>query len=316
MAYTFSVSNVITNASQFLFILKSTLVSAGWVVKSSSDGLTYNATGDQITSSGTGAGGIRNNSAWFRIQCPTTDSVNREFTFQVQPTAFLNWRVKYSYNAGFTGGSPAILTTPFATDEKFILGSGTDTSPIFGNACSDTATLSQYAIGDASEGYSFYTIQTTAGGTLNSIFFMDHLDNFFNDLDPVVMFISTNPSALLYNSILSPTNISLPTPISWFCKGKIYEDFKITCLLIPYKDASTSCAKRLGPNPYTGNDNIIQLFWGRQTSSTPTAGYKGRSHIMRLNLNSRAQGSTYNSKTLIQLGDFVFPWDASTTPVL
>jgi len=79
MAIHFDVNQTPSTFAECAFRLKQIMVTAGWVVKSSSDGTTFNSTGDQITSANTGAGGMNNNNAWFRIQDPAG---GREFTLQ------------------------------------------------------------------------------------------------------------------------------------------------------------------------------------------------------------------------------------------
>lgn len=104
------------------------LKQAGWVVKADSDGTTYNASGGQVTSGASGAGGLGNNSAWVRIQSP--DAVC-EWTFQ-RGTTDLVWRAKFSPNTSpFTGGSPGATQTPSATNEGVVYGGGSDANPTF-----------------------------------------------------------------------------------------------------------------------------------------------------------------------------------------
>lgn len=108
----------------YLMALKEGAKQAGWTVPSSSDGTTYNAAGDQITQVGSGAGGLNNLNAWFRLRSPA----GLEYTFQVT-NASTNVRIKVSDAAGFIGGTPGATQTPSATDEGIVLGSGTDASP-------------------------------------------------------------------------------------------------------------------------------------------------------------------------------------------
>ncbi len=69
MAFIFSKTYPSTGSAA-IFAFKELLVDAGWTVLPSSDGTTYNASGDQITTGSSGAGGMANNSAWFRIESP------------------------------------------------------------------------------------------------------------------------------------------------------------------------------------------------------------------------------------------------------
>jgi len=113
-----------------LFNLKRVLKLAGWTIPASSDGSSYNSSGDQITLVGTGAGGMQNTGAWFRAQEP---GGVREWCFQIgAASASAHARVKYSAASKFTGGSPGISRVPSATDEQVLIGSGTDASPTYG----------------------------------------------------------------------------------------------------------------------------------------------------------------------------------------
>ena len=108
-----------------MYTFKELLKTAGWTVPSSSDGTTYNSSGDQITSGASGAGGLANNSAWFRLRDP---GGVKEITIQ-RGTLNTYYRIKYSFLAKFSGGSPSATQTPSATDEFLMLGTGTDAAP-------------------------------------------------------------------------------------------------------------------------------------------------------------------------------------------
>lgn len=112
--------------------LKEVFKAAGGTVLSSSDGTTYNASGDQITHDGAGAGGMGNTHAWARVRMP--DGV-REVLLQTQGAAALNAsgiRGLYS-RAGFVGGTPGAVRVPTATDQQFFpgCGGGTDAAPTY-----------------------------------------------------------------------------------------------------------------------------------------------------------------------------------------
>lgn len=113
----------VASATAF-FRLKTVLIAAGWTVTSSSDGTTYSAVADVITTGATGAGGLGNTNAWYCIQEP---GGRRQFTIQHLTTTF--FRVKYSALAKFTGGTPGALQTPSATDQQILVGGGTDAAP-------------------------------------------------------------------------------------------------------------------------------------------------------------------------------------------
>ena len=121
----------LNNAHQVpIFALKTQLKAAGWTIPRSSDGITYNAAGDQITHAGIGAGGLSNNGAWFVAEEP---GGRRQWCFQLGAAvnSSTQMRVKYSALAKFTGGSPAYQRVPSATDEQTLAGSGTDAAPTY-----------------------------------------------------------------------------------------------------------------------------------------------------------------------------------------
>lgn len=121
-------TNVANNGIAIFFDLKTVKKSAGWTVPSSSDGTTYNTSGDQITVPGAGAGGLANTNAWFVIREP---GGRREWCYQ--RTSAMLFRVKYSALSRFVIGSPSATRVPQAADEQIIAGSGTDASPVGGS---------------------------------------------------------------------------------------------------------------------------------------------------------------------------------------
>jgi hypothetical protein len=313
MTFAFSVSNATATGAAFLFGLKTHLKANGWTVMSSSDGTTYNSGGDQITTAAAGAGGMSNTSAWFRIRSSTMGGFTRELTFQVSAAGAASWRVKYSTSGGFTGGSPGITQTPSATDEKILKGSGTDASPGYAVSCVNSAANAQYCAGDSAEGYSFYALQTTAG-VVNSFNFMDYTDNIpSEDTDPAVLAFGST-TATTYTSLYNPGAAVAST---WFGRSSISPLFTNVSIAVPVNSNTNIPAKSMGPNPYTTNSNIISLYWMRSITDGGTGfSYKGRSRLHQFSLNIQANGSTYNTKSKIQIGDFVYPWDSTTVPVI
>lgn len=122
MAFIFDTNIFVTggNAAIAMFHLKQLLKLAGWTVPTSSDGLTYNPSGDQITTQGSGAGGMDNVNAWFVIQSPDGHS----WAFQRGLVPNLNsqdWWILVSRAAGFVGGTPDVATPPTATDAGLVV---------------------------------------------------------------------------------------------------------------------------------------------------------------------------------------------------
>lgn len=311
MTYSFSTGNSSANGADYVYRLKEHLKTNGWTVKSSSDGTTYNSSGDQISSSGTGANGMNNTRAWFRIQCPAISGITRELTFQISAAGGASWRIKYSYSTGFTGGSPAATVTPSATDEGIILGGGTDASPSFAAAHSGAASNTHFAAGDSSEGYSFYAA-SYASGTNNGMIHMDMVSEATTgDVDPYVFAAATSGSGATVIQSTDGTSVRR----CWFKKGLTNNAFQIVAG-VPYSDG-TRADSAMGVNPYTGNDDLLDFYYVRRNSSGGNyqgpGGYKGKSHLFQLKGPSRTNGDTYGaSKDKVVLGEIVAPWDGST----
>lgn len=109
-------------------MLKDLLKSVGWTVLSSGDGTNYNPAGDLITHGGSGAGGLGNTNAWFRIARPAGGLPELSFQRVVNDSSF---RIKMA-RAPMNAGAPSATQTPttaVATDEIIILGAGTDAAP-------------------------------------------------------------------------------------------------------------------------------------------------------------------------------------------
>lgn len=119
------------------FFLKRLLKVQGWTVPVSSDGTTYNASGDQITSPLSGSNGMDNASAWFVIVHPDT---KHSFCLQRNSATGVNtsymWKVLYNYQSGtWSGGTatnppvPGVAsltgTVTMANSSTAVTGSGT-----------------------------------------------------------------------------------------------------------------------------------------------------------------------------------------------
>lgn len=152
-----------SDGSLVFFKLKTQKKAAGWTVVSSSDGTTYNASSDIITTNLTGAGGLHNASAWFVIREP---GGRREWCYQHISTAML-YRVKYSPFARFIGGSPSATRVPSATDEQVLAGGGTDASPTGGSFFNAVVQRCHVMCNSTPIGgvYPFYFFMTASPGT-------------------------------------------------------------------------------------------------------------------------------------------------------
>jgi hypothetical protein len=266
-----------------VFTLKQRLKAKGWIVKSSSDGTTYSASADVITSGGAGANGLANNNAWFRIQMPTMDGVLRELTIQ-RGTGNTAWRVKYGAN--FTGGSPGATQTPSATDEQILLGGGTDALPTFGTWFGADGSYYFHAVaGDAEDGYSFFTAAyPTAGGACNHGFAMDRMIQFVPgaDADPYVLVIAGGATDPYNNGNLG---VYGGTAKAWHKKGLGGEGFVSVASQFYFDSSGAVGAAPAGSNanPYTTKRDLLPVLWARAASQADPDGVKGWSRLILWN---------------------------------
>lgn len=322
MAKFSDVNNVMgaNGGAEAIYRLKEVLKAAGWVVKSSSDGTTYNSTGDQITGSGAGAGGMNNASAWFRIQEPGGPG-RREYTFQRATGGNDHqWRIKYSANAKFTGGSPGATQTPSATDEQTLLGGGTDAAPTY--ASMFTAAGGGYrfhAIAQSTpEGtaYGFWSFATTtpAGVTMSAII-QEPLEagSFASaDEDPVVIFCRLATLALGTVNVEGATNWR--AWVKYNLSGALFQN--CPCYVLTNSGGTVFIANTASPSPYNSQDVMLPCTFGTLGG---TMQIKGTGKYMRWNCTSgRGYPTTTNLTTDARcyVNAMMVPWPNNTAPVL
>jgi len=320
MAFIFDKSTPATGA-EAIFNFKTILTTAGWTVLASSDGTTYNSSGDQITVAGSGAGGMANTNAWFRLRSPTGAGA-QEFTFQ-RGSANTLWRVKRSRTAGFTGGTPGISQTASATDENIILGGGTDASPTFitlfaadggtyrWNVGADNTTPFGFWAGSFSNG----TATTQAALVLDPLFSTETLD-----ADKFVVYACINGSsaysiASLCSTAGTASNFRITSQNISSAPGSNYSEFSA----LRYLDNITNVLVPGGlvTNPITTRDESFPMIFAR-VNTLANAGFKGISTVMRWTGTPRTTGDTLTVTTTrdrIIYGSVSLPWDGSVPVV-
>lgn len=317
MTWIFDIQQPVTGtAAVGTYRLKAALIARGWTVPSSSDGTTYNSSGDQISSGAAGANGLGNANAWFRIKCPVG---TREFVFQRISAAA--WRIKYSV-AGFTAGSPSATRVPSATDEVVIIGGGTDAAPTGFTWGSVDATAQKWNVitGDATEGYSF-TVHAHAPGSFTMVMgltfdLMEQANA--SDLDPYAILYGTSAFAYAYSGMQSGDAAANGNGGRFWYKYDVAGITRVWVASTADHPSPSIASTTLGPNPFNGKDEIVPVIYWR--SLVPTQGFKGISRIFKqgtvfratgdgFSLNSTrdlvcVQGTSGTSMTLI-------PWDGS-----
>ena len=316
MAYDFTDTNLTpATGAEAIFKLKERLKAEGWVVKESSDGSTYSSSSDIVTVPGAGAGGMANNSAWFRIQDPATV---RELTVQ-RGTDNKDWRVKYSAVSKFVGGTPGITETPSAADEELILGAGTDAAPSFVTWFgTDGAYKMQIAVDDATPYPWWFVCYPNGGGDPNAVMVFDPVSNpLAGDGDPLVIYVGIDGDANLEPSTLGAITAGTSNALArgYLDYGEGGEDW-VNILAHTYDSVGGGqfCPDNMTANPHSGKDGMLPIVWGRPAGQPAPQGYKGTSRTMRWHGTNRSTPSTLSDAAAgdrFVAGRVSFDWNGS-----
>lgn len=271
-----SVNNAVATGATAAFVLKEMLKQNGWTVPSSSDGTTFNSSGDQITTGNSGAGGMANNNAWWRVRDP---SGVREMLYQ-RGTGNTVCRWKWSHSARFTGGSPSATVTPSATDEILYRGGGTDASPTFATVWGTDGAYRLHCGGDAAAPYDwwYYTTISAGGATSFNGWYVNMTPGTYEALDAAPYVISLGSSG----AVTAPSSNGAALGTGYHKKGltgeavvtffsSVHLGFNGTGLVIIPAASATAA---IGVNPYSGNDSGFPIFCGRAAINA-SFGWKG-----------------------------------------
>lgn len=328
MAYVFLKNQLPTTSALHFFQLKTLLVTAGWTVQRSGDGLSaYSASADILTTGASGAGGLGNAGAWFTIRQPAAvTGAQRQLQFingSVSGTDF--WTVRYSYSAGFVTGTSNATTAPTATDEVYIVGAaGAPSGAAFGGFASyGTSTRSQYIANNAAP-YDFISLSHTTGASpLKQVFMMDGMvSGSYNvlDVDPYVFYFDAGAAYCFQDPFRNPAS---PNIFANWKKGIAGATFSVTPALV-YSDNTTQVVPGLmGVDPYSSKDSVWPLLYGRSVAVGAPSGLKGQSTILKWASNARNTGDTL---TVVSTKDYycamgtspfcvALPWDGTTPSV-
>ncbi len=324
MSYVFNKSTPATGA-EAMFNLKACLKAAGWTVPSSSDGLTYNAAGDQISTSGSGAGGMANNNAWFRVRDPAGVA---EFVIQRGGTNLV-WRVKWSQTAKFTGGSPTATRTPSATDESYILPGGTDASPTFTAVFdADSSPVVRWNVGaDNAAPYGWWAGSfPTGGGTPRAALVYEpltateptdastHLFYFCSAAGGGSVFGADGAVGSMSTSAFSTSNNAIYGYAPSATTG-VFTTYPAQVFAV---DGSTrTIPNNMATNPISTKDEVFPIPFLRHAALT-SPGWKGVSAQMKWTGTTRTTGDTLTVSTArdrIVYNCVSLPWDGTVPAV-
>jgi len=302
-----------------IFILKEALKQAGWVVQASSDATTHSAVADVITTGASGAGGLANNSAWFRIRSPE-GSGGREFTFQ-RGTANTSWRIKLSHSAGFTGGSPGTTQTASATDEAILIGAGTDAAPSFVAWLGTDNTYKLHIGCDNAAPYDFYALFPVSGtGVTRRFWFLTMSAGSYPaaDVAPYVVCVNTAAATHATMGSVSTSNAN-GLGQGWYKKGLSGEAFRNFRAGVPAGTAANYFREGLTNNPYSGMDTLLPVTCAR-VDAEAEPGWKGAINTGTLLWQGTARGQgdyvDVGAVRYAYFDEIAIRWPAGVTPSL
>lgn len=269
-----------SDGNEFVFELKELLKAQGWTVPRSGDGSTYNSGGDEITISGSGAGGMDNTRSWFEITSP--DNAHN-MTFQNVFGGY-SWRVKYSENA-FSGGTPDANETGSAADEQVLSGTGTDASPggesLF--IISPSARYMNVAVEDEAP-YRFWANgHVISSGVEDTLVFVDRfIDGSFD---------ASDPWPFVVGAVQAPNESRLFTIYNcWTQYAGVWQE---SALLAPAGWGDPSELVRAGgTDPISGGDIPFPAIWGRSPTDSVPVGWRGVSGLFEVSLSPRNNADT------------------------
>jgi hypothetical protein len=321
MAKTFNTNQTPATTAEGVYNLKQLMKAAGWSVKASGDGISaFSSSGDVITTGASGANGMANSRAWFRIQDPAGV---REFIFQRGTTGNQTFWILYSALSKFTGGSPTFNTPSTAADQVNITGTTNAGASI---STGVEGSMRFHCMAENSAPYTWYMFCYSNGGsTTKGLIAMDSLQaGSYNvlDADPIVVCYSTTGTDMFNvggNVVFSQSSQLAGSAgmYCWFKLGLAGATWVNVGWARMTDGANAGIPGGLPTSNYSTKDEVFAPLLIRATSSTSPQGWKGAMSNFRLMGPQRAlSGDTLNvvtSKDYIVLDKSIaLPWDGST----
>ena len=348
MAKITSVNNTPETGAEAMFEFKETLKLAGWTVPRSSDGTTYNASGDQISQAGSGANGMANNRAWFVVQNPNGE---RSWCVQRSTASNQQWYMKYSALDLFTGGTPGVTQVPAAGDEEVVHGALPDGGPTFSNLFDADGSFRWHVIAqDAATGavgnevFGFWAFATEAGtGDLETILMQEPTDPSSypplvgtraapttGDPDPVIVLVQYSTSGGHLRTTPGQTRGWTDSSVNnnkmaWYQYNdtnngvEAFGQIQGAHLQGDPSPLAAFVPGQMGTNPYDGSEEVIPLYCGRPAVGyTTQIGAKGMTAFIKHKATIKDYPSVINSSTdaYVYIEDCLIPWEDGTLPVV
>lgn len=300
---------------------------AGWTCTQDGDGVSnYSSSGTAITSPNSGAHGLGNTNAWFILTSPDG---THNWLFQRGSTDLL-WRIKVTPvpylnsggEAGVTFGTPPTTTGGstggLGSDDKIILGGGSDSSPSFSNLFDTNGSYRWNISADDAGPYTWVAWSTVSGSgsatACHTILAFDYAMQ-ANSLDTEPWIYMSQYSGINPTHFNTNPGLSFGPLYYWQCHGVVGQ---VWCTgtganlnfygpgTIPFGDGV------LPVSPYSdASDTTFPIYVGNTNAGQ---GGKGISTIFQWESPVRNVGSTLSSSTLYSLGYATVRWDG-TVPV-
>jgi hypothetical protein len=288
----------VDGGAEVMFAFKTLMEANGWDVPAWSDGSTYMVAGG-ITHMGTGANGMNNSRAWFRLRAPAAMTPRREWVIQRSDYGGTYWWIQVSAEDGFTLGGTA-TAVPTATDQQNLIGTDFHGIAIFG---APSAYKFHIGMDDASPFGWFIVAVVNGTGVVNRVILFDPMiagSYPAEDDDPAIyLCVGSTP----YNGMFGKC---------WYRKNELDEAWvDVTGHYFASYSTGIMIPGLAGTNPYNGCDNHFVIPWGRGSAFATQVGWKGFGSLARWIGIYRADMDTLavvTARDMILVGAIALPW--------
>jgi len=320
------VSNVnvaVTTMAEGWWLLRTTLLAAGWTVQGSSDGTTWANAGqtagpfDVLSSSGAGAGGFNNANAWMRLQDP--DGLREILIRMVNASNTYIW---YSKAGRFSSGGSATVK-PVASDQRIVKGYASEGQAAGADQYSEYPTMPVrmhcIAFDDPTpEGvYTFFLFATPASGSGAGSYGL-YCDGLYGDDrnsgdDPCIFFTDYGTATA------GGTNYFLNTNRMWVYSGEADELWtEVGVAVVRQGGSGGTFPGGCSPDPFDGSDPIaVPVVYRYRGMTNERPGFMGKLRKLRFPGVARNYGNTLDLATNCYAyiaGVLLVPYEDGTPP--
>lgn len=317
----------ITSGSQAMFNLKQALSTSGWKISGSSNAVTFDASGDILTSGAM----LEATNAWFTVVAPDD---TRQWSFQ-RGSANTTWTIKRS-KAGMSGSVNA-TTPPTDGAAATLVNNEVLFTTNIGNWL--VSVVSSSAVDKVSSSFYAFNVPLAGGNVFTIVYDEPLFSGSFNtlDQDPVVSYANyystgfANINGAGFDTLSSLTSLGngrhmkrvrhgMSTPANQVSMALVHNDL-YNGNVVPA--TSTTAFTSLNVSPYDNKETVILVPYARSALGSPTySGFWGYGANLRFGTTLTPAGARTNGQTLdagsryyIFCAGWWFPWN-STTPAI